>query len=850
MPGRTVVVHATDLLVRSFQAVPPDRRDREGRIANALYGVALALLRVGARKQPDRAIAVLEASAPDASWPRPLAEQHARLGTLLDAHGFTWTHVEDALRAAAAAVEQAVEAGHEVVVVGADKRLAQLVRPGVWWYEQHKDLFSTEDIVRKRFGVPPSWIGDFLGLVGERDLLDGVPGVGKKSAIELLEAHGSLAAALQVLDDLPSRVRKALRNAGDQATAEVARATLRGGSSPFSMDDGAFEPPAREALNATYQVLGFTALLQDVPQQAIEVPVVRGEALAVWLSRGPEPVAVELVTEGPSPVRGAWVGVGLARGPDDAIYVDVREEVDAILASWLADPVRRKLVHGASDLMVTGLRHDIDVAGVHLDTGTASHLDDPVGRAPHDLERVVRAVLRRALVPVEAVCGKGKGAKPFSEVEPAMCAGWAGGRAVAIAELAPRFGEPGPHHAFALQLSETLAAMQARGIACRPERLDEAEAWLSERVERLQGEVHDLAGHSFNLGSSKQLSKVLFEELGLNPPIRTKTGFSTATDVLARIQDTHAIVPRVMAWRQHRRLIDAWVTALRPAVDSDGRVRARQHLARSFFGRVLCSDPDLSRVPGRTEAMSWIRRAFAPPEGRTLLSIDYAQLGLVVLAHLSGDPKLAEPIRSGADLHRITASALFEVAPEAVTDDQRQVAKAVNFATFNGQGSSALAAQLGIEVPEARTFISRFNDYYSIARAYQESQLDQARTTGEVTSWSGRRWRVGGLQSLEIKDRAYAERLARRAAIEGTVADVARLGLRRVDLALQEAGLVARPLVQVHDEILFEVPDDELMDTVRVGCHALEAVAQFDVPLRVGAKAGPDWASLEAVARP
>ncbi|MEM6930442.1 MAG: DNA polymerase, partial [Myxococcota bacterium] len=512
-----------------------------------------------------------------------------------------------------------------------------------------------------------------------------------------------------------------------------------------------------------------------------------------------------------------------------------------------ADPARPKTVHGASDLYTALGRAGVEVDGVALDTAAASHLDDPIGRAPHDLEVVARAVLRRALPSTEGCRGKGKSKRRFAELDPERVAAFAGARARAVGELADRFGAPGPHHATAMRLARTLAAMQRRGIACRPERLDEAETWLLAHVGRLEAEVHELAGRRFNLGSSKQLSTVLFEELGLEPPIRTKTGFSTATEALLRIQHAHPVVPRVMAWRQHRRLVDAWVTALRPAIDGDGRVRARQHLARSFFGRVLCSDPDLSRVPGRTEAMSWIRRAFAPPEGTVLLSIDYAQLGLVVLAHLSGDPRLTAPIEQGADLHRITASALFEVEPEVVSSDQRQTAKAVNFATFNGQGPSALAAQLGISIGEARTFIGRFDAYYAVARDYQEAQLEQARTTGEVESWSGRRWRVRGLESLEVRDRAYAERLARRAAIEGTVADVTRRGLLLVDEAFRRAGLVAAPLVQVHDEILFEVPDGELGEAVELGCRVLEGVADLDVPLRVGAKAGPDWASLVPV---
>ncbi|MEM6931804.1 MAG: 5'-3' exonuclease H3TH domain-containing protein, partial [Myxococcota bacterium] len=342
MPGRSIVVHTTDLFVRSFQAVAPDRLDPSGRPVNALFGVARGLLRVLSRKTPDRAVAIVDAAAPDPRWPRPLRDQHDRLDELVGAHGFVVVEAAAPLAAVGASVEQAVQAGHEVVVVGADKRLAQLVRPGVWWYEQHKDLFSTEEIVRKRFGVVPASIPDFLGLVGERDLLPGVPGVGKKSAIELIEAHGSLEGALAVLDTLPTRTRNALGKDPERARNEVAEATIAGGEAPLALDEGAFSPPDAAALDVHFQALGFVGLLQDTSSDDVSVRVVEASELASWTG-----AAVAMVTEDPSPPRGALTGVALA-GPE-VVYVDVRDGIPPALAALLADPARPKTVHGASD---------------------------------------------------------------------------------------------------------------------------------------------------------------------------------------------------------------------------------------------------------------------------------------------------------------------------------------------------------------------------------------------------------------------------------------------------------------------------------------------------------------------
>ncbi len=340
---------------------------------------------------------------------------------------------------------------------------------------------------------------------------------------------------------------------------------------------------------------------------------------------------------------------------------------------------------------------------------------------------------------------------------------------------------------------------------------------------------------------------MLFEELALPVVLRTKTGFSTSNEALERIEHAHPIVGRVLRWRRLRRLRDSWVSSLRRCIHPDGRVHSRFHHARSFSGELVNTNPDLGRVPGRTPEMAEIRRAFVAPPGRMLMSVDFNQLGLHVLAHLTKDPALVEPLRARADMHRLTAAAVFEKPADAVTDEERQLGKVINFATFAGQGASALALQLGIPPAQAKEYIARFDRHYAGVRAFQDEQLRLVKTRGHLLTLAGRRWPVGGLESLDSQLRSYAERLARRGTHEGSVADVARRALLEADRALRRAGLRAAPLVVVIDEVLFEVAENELTATANVCAEAMRHAFELHVPLVVGVEAGRTWADLVPV---
>jgi DNA polymerase I len=489
------------------------------------------------------------------------------------------------------------------------------------------------------------------------------------------------------------------------------------------------------------------------------------------------------------------------------------------------------------------------LAGIATDSECASHLTQPSGWAPHELPQVARHVLGRSLPDDDEVLGTGNERRTWSRLTPARAAEIAGQRADASAAISAALA-PGIEPALMaeyLELTEVVTRMERTGIAIDTAQLDHADVAFTSIEAELQAQIEALAGHAFNVNSSPQLGKVLFEELKLPVVSHTKTGYSTANEALERIEHTHPIVALVLRWRLLRRLRDSWVHQLRRCIHPDGRVHSRFNVARSFSGQLVNSNPDLVRVPGRTAEMAEIRRAFVAPPGRLLMSVDFNQLGLHVLAHLTRDPALVEPLRARADMHRLTAAAVFEKPTDAITDDERQLGKVINFATFAGQGASALALQLGVPAAQAKEYIARFDRHYAGVRAFQDEQLRLARTRGYLVTLAGRRWPVGGLESLDSQLRSYAERLARRGTHEGSVADVARRALLEADRALRRSGLHAVPLVVVVDEVLFEIAEPELAATAALCAEAMRRAFELEVPLVVGVEAGRTWADLEPV---
>ncbi len=853
MPDRTLVVSATNLLRRGYLVVPTDRKSRAGEPVNGLYAVARAIHRALAFKVPARAVAVIDTEAQQvgAPWPDILVAQLAPLPKLLRTLGFHVVEAPGELDLCASYAQAAIDAGDDVVIVGVDKRYAQLVGDRTWWYDANKDARYTSEIVQKRFTVPPDKVAAWLGMVGDLDQLPGVKGIGAKGATTLVETYGSIEAAIEVMDTMEGRLGKVLRAAKDDIPRELDRARLdRARPLPVPLAELGYTPPNATALNAFYDELAFAELLvaddRSVRTEVCEKPADVAAALEK-LEGGI--ITLHPLLEDPEPVVSRVTGIALSIGNGEAFYVPSGGAAWRALVTWLEDPSAPKQGHDMVGTVVALQRSGVRVAGIAGDSGCASHLLQPSNWAPHELTYIAKHVLGRAMPEDDQVRGVGRARKAWSALAIDKAADVAGQRADASAaiwrELSPKVDRERLDEY--LELEDTLARMELTGIIVVPEELEKAEAAFAEIEADLEKQIEALAGHPFNINSTKQLGTVLFEELKLPIASHTKTGWSTSNDALERIENAHPIVPLVIRWRGLRRLRDSWVIALRKCIDKDGRVHSRFHLARSFSGTLINTNPDLARVPGRTPEMAMIRRAFVAPPGRLLMSVDFSQLGLFVLAHLSKDPALTEPLRARADMHRLTASAVLEKPAEEVTLEERQLGKVVNFATFAGQGASALALQLGVSAQEAKAYIARFDRHYAKVRAFQDEQFRLAKERGYITTIAGRNWPIGGLESLDSHDRSYAERLARRATHEGSVADVSRRALLCADRAIRKEGLGTLPLLSILDEVLFDVPKEELHVAAKVCSEAMRHAFELEVPLVVGVEAGPNWADLEPV---
>ncbi len=858
MPERTLVASATNLLARGFLVVPTDRKSRDGGPVNALFAVARSIHRVLAFRTPARAVAVVEKDPKMTGWPPILKDQLPLLPELFRTLGIHVVEAEREEHVVASYVQAAIASGDDVIIAGVDKRYAQLVSDRVWWYDANKDVRYTPEIVEKRFNVKPPNVGEWLAMVGDdsgNEVLPGVKGLGAKGATSLIVEHGSIAEALAKADTIEGRLAKVLKAAKDDIPRELERGrldTTRPLPVPLAKLD--YVPPKTKDLNALYERLAFAELLSaDGGSVAAQVCEAKGEATAALAQLGGTGIAIQILLEDPAPVRAAIAGIALGNGKGESFWVPFGSAAWPELASWLSDPKAPKIGHNLVVAAVELRRAGIELKGIVGDSCCASHIKESSNWAPHDLTIVAKHALGRALPEEDAIRGVGKQRKTWKQISAGRVAEFAGQYADASAaiwqKLAPAL-EPKALLADYLEMEDVCVRMELTGIIVDPAELDRAEASFAEIEKELEAKINEHAGHSFNINSGKQLGQVLFEELKLPVVSHTKTGWSTSIEALERIEHAHPIVGLVLRWRALRRLRDNWVISLRKCIDSDGRVHSRFHPARSFSGQIVNSNPDLGRVPGRTPEMERIRRAFVSAPGRLLMSVDFNQLGLHVLAHLTKDPALVEPLRERADMHRLTASAVLEIPADELTTEQRQLGKVVNFATFAGQGASALALQLGISAAEAKEYIARFDRHYAKVRAFQDEQFRLAKEQGYITTIAGRRWPIGGLESLDNQLRSYAERLARRATHEASVQDVSRRALLEADRAIQREGVDALPVLQILDEVLFDVSEAELDKAARVCANAMKNAYELEVPLKVGVEAGKNWADLSPVKLP
>jgi DNA polymerase-1 len=889
---RLVVVDAANCLYRAFFAIPP-LRTHDGTPTNAALGFVNMLMKALREEQADHVVVVFDArGAADGrralyakykanrdAQPEDLSIQLPLVRELTLAYQIPILEVPgcEADDVIATLVANA-PADMSISILSTDKDLMQLVSDRVELVDTMKGRRYGPQQVEERFGVPPARVLDLRALVGDpSDNIPGVKGIGEKGAAKLITEYGTLENLLAHAGEIPAaRTRSLLQDQADTARLSKRLAALQHDVAlPLGWGDLARREPDRERLRQLFRRFEFTRLLAELDERdtgaSVDAPAtLEGDPIATELVRDAaaltrlvsevatfSTVVVTPIGAGENALRDAPVGLVFAMAPGRAAYLPfghagltshpqlAREAViDAIAPLFAAGRWG-----GTATKTLLAFLGDCgrDPGTPAWDAEIAGFLLDPAGT--RGIAALAAQHLGRRVRSWEEFAGRGAKAAAPTDLPIESTAVWAGELAVAVADLAPllldglaRDGIDALFREVEMPLTAVLARMERAGV-----RVDEAALRaLSREYEhallRLETEIHELAGGPFQIASPKQLQAVLFEKLKLPAVRKTKTGFSTDEAVLEQLASQHPLPARILAYRRLAKLKSTYVDALPPLVDAkSGRIHPTFHQTGAATGRLSASSPNVQNIPIRSEEGARIREAFVAREGALLLSADYSQVELRILAHFSHDENLLEAFRAGEDVHRRTAAGVLGIAPEAVSADQRARAKAINFGIIYGSSAFGIANQLGIASADAQATIDAYFARYQGVRRFLDETTETARAQGYVTTLLGRRRYLPDLSSRNRVLRNAAERMAVNTVIQGTAADLIKKAMVEVDAALRGAGLGAAMILQVHDELVFEVRADEVDATSRLVRERMEAVWPLAVPLLVEIGKGHNW---------
>ena len=880
---RVVLIDGTALIFRAFFAIPGTFCTTTGIPTNATYGFALMFRKILEGKTPAFGAVVFDAPGrtfrderyPQYKAQRPRMQSDMRvqipwIRRVVEAHDFPLIEVPgfEADDVIGTLARQAAEAGHEVHILSGDKDFAQLVGEHVRMVDTVKDVSYDPELVRKKWGVPPAKFVDYLALVGDKvDNIPGVPGIGPKTAKKLLDTYGDLDGVLAHTGELKGKQKERLEEHADDARMSRELATIDTAVPlDFGLEAIRSTPVDVSRVDELYRELEFFSLLSgdDAAELAKEGDLgalATVEEAEHWLGALDGEVAVFPIVADPS-AHGGLMGCALAEVPRAeepvvARYLPIAGQGGlgdrglGLLRALLEDGRLPKVTHDLREVDCVFRAAGITLANVVGDTRLASFLIDPTRDIPHRLDQITRTWLHRTLIGTDELLGSGKKRRELADVPLPELGEHAAHLVAAAAEVWPILANAldEEEHGDVLRdvsipLAYVLARMQRVGVRVDPELLSGLEVDFVERRDEIERFIHEQAGHAFNVGSSKQLGAVLFDELGLPVIKKTKTGYSTAAEVLEQLAPKHPIAELVLRWRALAKLVNTYTRVLREAIaPEDGRVHPTFQQTAGASGRLITTDPDIQRTPIRTEDGKRIREAFLPREGWVMVSADWSQIELRLLAHISADPRLVDSFEKDEDVHRRTAAEIFDVAPEAVDAVQRNVGKTVNFATIYGQGATALGQSLELPRKEAKAIIDRYFEVYAGVRAWLDETVAQAHEDGFVETMLGRRRYIPELSSNNFTDRAYGERIATNTPIQGSAADLCKLAMLAIARDLES--MEAEMLLQIHDELIFECPPAELEALKALVARHMETVVALDVPLKVDVGSGESWAAAK-----
>ena len=877
------ILDGNSYIYRAFYAIR-NLSTSTGLPTNAVFGFANMLLKVIKEKSPDMVAIAFDPKGPTRRhtefkdykahrppMPRDLVPQIPYIHKLVEAFRIP-VFIQDGQEAddvIATLAHKAESAGLEVTIVTGDKDLLQLVGPSIKVYDTLKEKVYEPKDVEERFGVPPERVVEIMGLMGDAsDNIPGVPGIGEKTAKTLILEHGTIENLLEHAHAISKpKLRQSLMENAHLARLSRELARLHD-DVPIQIDYEALKvkEPDNSALLALLRELEFPSLLKYVtrePEKEKHYVAVLDEAqmhdLINALSTAEE-FCFDTETTSLDPMQAELVGISFSVSPHEAFYIPLchtcpegtkqlsLEHVLAALKPVFANPAIRKIGQNMKyDLLVLG-HYGVEVKNIYFDTMIASYLLNP-SRPSQSLDALALEFLNYKTTTYTDITGTGKKQIGFHEVDIKTATDYSGEDADVTLRLkqilAPKLKEQNFEklfHNMEMPLMEVLVDMERTGVKINASFL----AVLSKRLEKetagIIKTIYELAGTEFNINSTKQLAEILFVKLQLTPTKRTKTGFSTNVDVLEELAPLHPLPAEILKYRTLSKLKSTYIDALPAMIDpKTGRLHTSFNQAVTATGRLSSSDPNLQNIPIRTDVGREIRQAFIAEDGASLLSADYSQIELRVLAHMSADPGLIQTFIEDQDVHTRTASEIFGLSPDEITPEMRRKAKAVNFGIVYGISAFGLAQDIGVSNSEAKRYIDSYFSRYPKVREFIDTTIQNAKTDGYVMTLFGRRRFIPELSSSAVAVRNFGERTAVNTPIQGSAADLIKIAMINIQQRLFHEKLRSKMILQVHDELVFEVPDDEIALMEKLVKEEMEGVVKLAVPVRVDMAVGKNW---------
>jgi len=879
------IVDAVNFLFRSYYAIGP-MTNGKGQSTSALYGFIRSVQKLLRDFSPTHFAAVFD--GPDNKKARQAVYAEYKMhrkGAPEDLFPqFEWAYEWCEMAGIPTLCVEGVEAddtmatlavwaakkGANAYICSSDKDMAQIVDDKIFLVHAHKENALIDAAkIKEIFGVRPDQMLDYLAIVGDAsDNIPGIPGFGPKTASVLLEEFGTLDKILAHPEKVKGERKQEILRVNQKSalmSRELAELDLAV-AIPKEEEFYRIHEPDLPKLSEFYHQMNFLSLLRDMASPPPS-PKKRGkrntderryhlvekereiEALLARLL-GEKEVCIDTETTDLSPMAAEPVGIGFCEGPGEAWYIPWNEQSEPLLAAFFKRASCGFYGHNIKYDWHVLKNRGIELAKISFDTLIASYLLNPQSRR-HNLDDLALEKFQKVKIPIEALIGKGKEAVSMREVPVAKVSEYCCEDADYTARLKELFDEELEEKKLEkilrdieLPLLPILANMERTGIFLDAGKLKELGARLAVDLEAAKQKVFREAGEEFNLNSPKQLSEILFIKLGLKQPFRKKTEFSTGADVLEALADDHPIAQWILDYRGLEKLRSTYIEALPEAIfPKTGRIHCSFSQSVAATGRLSCQDPNLQNIPVRSKEGLAIRSCFKPERrGWSFIGADYSQIELRLLAHFSEDPELTRAFRSGQDIHAYTASLVYDIPAALVTSEMRSAAKTVNFGIVYGQSSFGLAKQLRIPVREAAEFIERYFARYPRVQDYLETCKAAVRRTGIATTLTGRQRPIPEIHNKNPMIRSAAERLAVNTPLQGTAADLIKMAMIEIDREIDRRSLKGKMILQIHDELIFEVPDEEVAAFEQVAKEKMEQVLQLNVPIEVHIAVGKNWA--------